>query len=104
MTKYTTDLFSLDVAYNRTRGKDTDTGEYISSINPDTVTSTLNIPIAHSGFSCWVGVGTFADRSTHISSSYSKQPGYGVNDSTSVIKDNSAQRHDHYSGIGQRLR
>ncbi|UHP14589.1 hypothetical protein LQQ61_00370 (plasmid) [Escherichia coli] len=33
MTKYTTDLFSLDVAYNRTRGKDTDTGEYISSIN-----------------------------------------------------------------------
>ena len=79
MTKYTTDLFSLDVAYNRTRGKDTDTGEYISSINPDTVTSTLNIPIAHSGFSVgWVG--TFADRSTHISSSYSKQPGYGVND------------------------
>ncbi len=73
MTKYTTDLFSLDVAYNRTRGKDTDTGEYISSINPDTVTSTLNIPIAHSGFSVgWVG--TFADRSTHISSSYSKQP------------------------------
>ncbi|VED32458.1 hemin TonB-dependent receptor [Escherichia coli] len=77
--EYTTDLFSLDVAYNRTRGKDTDTGEYISSINPDTVTSTLNIPIAHSGFSVgWVG--TFADRSTHISSSYSKQPGYGVND------------------------
>lgn len=33
MTKYTTDLFSLDVAYNRTCGKDTDTGEYISSIN-----------------------------------------------------------------------
>ncbi|MCZ9233805.1 TonB-dependent heme/hemoglobin receptor ChuA/ShuA [Escherichia albertii] len=79
MTKYTADLFSLDVAYNRTRGKDTDTGEYISTINPDTVTSTLNIPIVHSGFSVgWVG--TFADRSTHISSSYSKQPGYGVND------------------------
>lgn len=34
MTKYTADLFSLDVAYNRTRGKDKDTGEYISSINP----------------------------------------------------------------------
>jgi hemoglobin/transferrin/lactoferrin receptor protein len=30
------------MAYNRTRGKDTDTGEYISSINPDTVTSKLN--------------------------------------------------------------
>lgn len=79
MTKYTADLFSLDMAYNRTRGKDKDTGEYISSINPDTVTSKLNIPVAQSGFSVgWVG--TFADRSTHISSEYSKQPGYAVND------------------------
>ena len=79
MTKYTADLFSLDVAYNRTRGKNKDTGEYISSINPDTVTSKLNIPVAQSGFSVgWVG--TFADRSTHISSEYSKQPGYAVND------------------------
>lgn len=79
MTKYTADLFSLDVAYNRTRGKDKDTGEYISSINPDTVTSKLNIPVAQSGFSVgWVG--TFADRSTHISNEYSKQPGYAVND------------------------
>lgn len=79
MTKYTADLFSLDVTYNRTRGKDKDTGEYISSINPDTVTSKLNIPVAQSGFSVgWVG--TFADRSTHISSEYSKQPGYAVND------------------------
>ncbi|KAA1048555.1 TonB-dependent hemoglobin/transferrin/lactoferrin family receptor [Pseudocitrobacter sp. 73] len=79
MTKYSAELFSLDVAYNRTRGKDTDTGEYISSINPDTVTSKLNIPVAHSGFSVgWIG--TFADRSTHVSSSYSKQPGYAVND------------------------
>ncbi len=79
MSKYTTDLFSLDLAYNRTRGKDTDTGEYISSINPDTVTSKLNVPVAHSGFSVgWIG--TFADRSTHISSNYTKQPGYGVND------------------------
>ncbi|EAO9998698.1 TonB-dependent hemoglobin/transferrin/lactoferrin family receptor [Salmonella enterica] len=79
MTKYTTDLFSLDLAYNRTRGKNTDTGEYISSINPDTVTSKLNIPLAHSGFSVgWIG--TFANRSTHVSSQYTKQPGYAVND------------------------
>ncbi|HEY1846103.1 MAG TPA: TonB-dependent hemoglobin/transferrin/lactoferrin family receptor [Buttiauxella sp.] len=77
--KYTSDLFSLDVAYNRTRGKDQDTGEWISSLNPDTVTSILDIPVAQSGFSVgWVG--TFAERSTHISSSYSAQPGYGVND------------------------
>lgn len=79
MAKYSTVLFSLDMAYNRTRGKDTDTGEYISSINPDTVTSKLNVPVAHSGFSVgWIG--TFADRSTHISSTYAKQPGYAVND------------------------
>ncbi|EDV2731254.1 TonB-dependent hemoglobin/transferrin/lactoferrin family receptor [Salmonella enterica subsp. houtenae] len=79
MTKYTADLFSLNLAYNRTRGKNTDTGEYISSINPDTVTSKLNIPLAHSGFSVgWIG--TFANRSTHVSSQYTKQPGYAVND------------------------
>ncbi|ECT9807111.1 TonB-dependent hemoglobin/transferrin/lactoferrin family receptor [Salmonella enterica] len=79
MTKYTADLFSLDLAYNRTRGKNTDTGKYISSINPDTVTSKLNIPLAHSGFSVgWIG--TFANRSTHVSSQYTKQPGYAVND------------------------
>ena len=28
MAKYSADLFNLDLAYNRTRGKDTDTGEY----------------------------------------------------------------------------
>jgi hemoglobin/transferrin/lactoferrin receptor protein len=79
MSKYTTDLFSLDVAYNRTRGKDTDSNEWISSINPDTVVSKLDIPVAHSGFSVgWMG--TFADKSTHVSSAYSQQPGYGVND------------------------
>lgn len=77
--KYTSAWFSLDLAYNRTRGKDTDTGEWISSLNPDTVTSILDVPVAQSGFSVgWVG--TFAESSTHISSSYSAQPGYGVND------------------------
>lgn len=77
--KYTSDLFSLDVAYNRTRGKDQGTGEWISSLNPDTVTSILDVPVAQSGFSVgWMG--TFADRSTHISNQYSTQPGYGVND------------------------
>jgi len=79
MAKYSASLFSLDVAYNRTRGKDTDTGEYISSISPDTVSSKLDIPLAQSGFNVgWIG--TFADRSTHVSSGTSKQPGYAVND------------------------
>ncbi len=79
MAKYSASLFNLDVAYNRTRGKDTDTGEYISSISPDTVSSKLDVPLAQSGFSVgWIG--TFADRSTHVNSSYSHQPGYAVND------------------------
>jgi len=79
MAKYSASLFNLDVAYNRTQGKDTDTGEYISSISPDTVSSKLDVPLAQSGFSVgWIG--TFADRSTHVSSSYSHQPGYAVND------------------------
>ena len=79
MAKYSASLFNLDLAYNRTRGKDSDTGEYISSISPDTVSSKLDVPLAQSGFSVgWIG--TFADRSTHVSSSYSHQPGYAVND------------------------
>ena len=42
-----------------------------ASINPDTVTSKLDIPVAQSGFSVgWIG--TFVERSTHISSSYSE--------------------------------
>jgi hemoglobin/transferrin/lactoferrin receptor protein len=77
MTQYTTDLFSLDVAYNRTRGKDTDTGAWLTSINPDTVTSRLDVPIAQSGFSVgWIG--TFAEDTKSISAT--PQAGYGVND------------------------
>lgn len=79
MAKYSTELFSLDLAYNRTRGKDEQTGQYIASLNPDTVTSNLNVPIAYSGFSVgWMG--TFSARSNHISSQYQEQPGYAVND------------------------
>lgn len=77
--KYNTDVFSWDLAYNRTRGKNSDTGEWISSLNPDTVTSILDVPIAQTAFSVgWVG--TFVERSTHISSTYANQPGYAVND------------------------
>lgn len=72
MATYATSLFNW--TYFNTRGEDTDTGEYISSINPDTVTSKLDIPVAQSGFSVgWIG--TFVERSTHIGSSYSEQPG-----------------------------
>lgn len=76
MSGYHTDLFSVDLAYNRTRGKDKDTGEWIESINPDTVTSKLDVPLATSGFSVgWVG--TFAERNTRVAT---PQAGYAVND------------------------
>ncbi|QHB32493.1 TonB-dependent hemoglobin/transferrin/lactoferrin family receptor [Yersinia canariae] len=47
--------FDWSLAYNRTRGINLDTRQFINSINPDTVTSTLNIPIANSGLSAgWI--------------------------------------------------
>ncbi|WP_114193948.1 TonB-dependent hemoglobin/transferrin/lactoferrin family receptor [Edaphovirga cremea] len=76
---YKTQWFNWDLAYNRTRGKDRDTGDWLSSINPDTVTSMLDVPVVNSGFSVgWVA--TFAERSTRVSSDYSEQAGYAVND------------------------
>lgn len=76
MSSYRTDLFDLEVAYNRTRGKDKDTGEWIQSISPDTVTSKLNVPLAESGFSVgWVG--TFAERNSRTTT---PQAGYGLSD------------------------
>ena len=76
MSSYRTDLFGLEVAYNRTRGKDKDTDEWIDSISPDTVTSKLDVPLAESGFSVgWVG--TFAERNSRTAT---PQAGYGLSD------------------------
>ncbi|CFR24166.1 TonB-dependent hemoglobin/transferrin/lactoferrin family receptor [Yersinia kristensenii] len=75
---YKTALFNWDLAYNRTRGKNQDTNKWLESINPDTVTSTLDVPVANSGFAVgWIA--TFADRSQPLSSG-KRQAGYGVND------------------------
>ncbi|ELI7917660.1 TonB-dependent hemoglobin/transferrin/lactoferrin family receptor [Yersinia enterocolitica] len=52
---YQNNWFDWGLAYNRTRGINLDTRQFISSINPDTVTSRLNIPIANSGLSTgWI--------------------------------------------------
>ncbi|MCS3408893.1 TonB-dependent hemoglobin/transferrin/lactoferrin family receptor [Serratia sp. AKBS12] len=84
---YQTTWFNWDVAYNRTRGKDRShsgelngqSGDWLASINPDTVTSSLDIPIADTGLSTgWVA--TFAERATHVPSGSAQQAGYGVND------------------------
>ncbi|QDW35001.1 TonB-dependent hemoglobin/transferrin/lactoferrin family receptor [Yersinia sp. KBS0713] len=76
---YQTQWVNLGLAYNRTRGKNQNTNEWLDSINPDTVTGTIDVPVASSGFAVgWIG--TFADRSSRVSSTGSPQAGYGVND------------------------
>ncbi|MFM1228736.1 TonB-dependent hemoglobin/transferrin/lactoferrin family receptor [Yersinia enterocolitica] len=80
--------FDWNLAYNRTRGINLDTRQFINSINPDTVTSRLNIPIANSGFSTgWVA--TMAentkfmknnDAKTSKKAPYKPQAGYTVHD------------------------
>ncbi|CNE89829.1 hemin receptor [Yersinia nurmii] len=76
---YQTDWFSWNLAYNRTRGKNMDTGEFLDSSNPDTVTSALDIPIASTGFSAgWVA--TMVERNNIVTRSTKQQAGYGVND------------------------
>ncbi|MGV8925343.1 MAG: TonB-dependent hemoglobin/transferrin/lactoferrin family receptor [Ewingella sp.] len=90
---YKTDRFSWDVAYNRTRGKDEATGDWIASINPDTVVSTLDVPVAQTAFSLgWVG--TFVERSTHVTSDYADQAGYAINDFYVSYKGQ-----DHWKGM-----
>ena len=79
MSKYTSDLFSLGVSYNRTKGKKEGTNDWLATVNPDTVVTTLDIPVSNSGFSVgWVG--TFVDRYRDLAPSTKAQAGYGVND------------------------
>ncbi|UNK26087.1 TonB-dependent hemoglobin/transferrin/lactoferrin family receptor [Serratia plymuthica] len=84
---YQTQWFNWDLAYNRTRGKDKsrngelngNSGEWLSDINPDTVTSSLDIPLGETGLSTgWVA--TFAERATRVETGTAEQGGYGVND------------------------
>lgn len=78
MSKYTTDFFSLNVAYNHTSGKNSETGLWVAT-NPDTVVSTLDVPVAHSGFSVgWVG--TFTDRYKNLAPGTTEKSAYGIND------------------------
>ncbi|MDV2098454.1 TonB-dependent hemoglobin/transferrin/lactoferrin family receptor [Serratia marcescens] len=76
---YKTPWFGWDLAYNRTRGKNEATGDWLSSINPDTVTSSLDVPLGETGLSAgWVA--TFAERATRVGTGTAEQAGYGVND------------------------
>ncbi|HDG0629416.1 TPA: TonB-dependent hemoglobin/transferrin/lactoferrin family receptor [Serratia marcescens] len=76
---YKTPWFGWDLAYNRTRGKNEATGDWLSSINPDTVTSSLDVPLGETGLSAgWVA--TFAERATRVETGTAEQAGYGIND------------------------
>ncbi|MGE4801265.1 TonB-dependent hemoglobin/transferrin/lactoferrin family receptor [Yersinia hibernica] len=80
--------FDWNLAYNRTRGINLATRQFIHSINPDTVTSKLNIPIANSGLSTgWIvtmaGNTKFMNNNDAKLSSgkpYHPQAGYAVHD------------------------
>ncbi|WP_174847605.1 TonB-dependent hemoglobin/transferrin/lactoferrin family receptor [Yersinia artesiana] len=53
--EYQNNWFDWSLVYNRTRGINLDTRKFINSINPDTVTSRLNVPVANSGLSTgWI--------------------------------------------------
>ncbi len=76
---YQTDGFNWNLAYNRTRAKDERSGDWLGTTSPDMVTSQLDIPVSHSGFSIgWVA--TMAERNTRVSSGITPQAGYAVND------------------------
>lgn len=75
---YHTPLFDWDLAYNRTRGKDQASSGWLSNINPDTITSRLDVPLGATGLS--IGqVATFAQRMTSVTTATTEQAGYGVN-------------------------
>ncbi|CQH22866.1 TonB-dependent hemoglobin/transferrin/lactoferrin family receptor [Yersinia enterocolitica] len=85
---YQNNWFDWNLAYNRTRGINLDTRKFINSINPDTVTSRLNVPIANSGLSTgWIV--TMAENTKFMKDNDAKnssrkpnkpQAGYAVHD------------------------
>ncbi|MFC0227095.1 TonB-dependent hemoglobin/transferrin/lactoferrin family receptor [Serratia aquatilis] len=84
---YQNHWFNWDLAYNRTRGKDrsnqgelnSKSGQWLADISPDTVTSTLDIPIHGTGLSAgWVA--TLAERTSRVREGTAEQGGYGVHD------------------------
>ncbi|EMH0430744.1 TPA: TonB-dependent hemoglobin/transferrin/lactoferrin family receptor [Proteus mirabilis] len=82
---YQSKFFSWDLAYNHTKGKDNASNASITSIEPDTLTSRLDIPVPNSDFSVgWVGQFTkktdFTKHDRFNRPTNRQQAGYGVND------------------------
>ncbi|MDX7988185.1 TonB-dependent hemoglobin/transferrin/lactoferrin family receptor [Xenorhabdus sp. 12] len=86
---YDSDWFTWDLAYNRTTGKNEETGQSIAAISPDTLTSTLDIPLPRTGFSIgWIGKfarhtqyqGVYGTNKDEYGRPMHQYAGYGVND------------------------
>ncbi|SQI44425.1 Heme/hemopexin utilization protein C precursor [Leminorella richardii] len=76
MMDYQTNYFDMSVAYNRTSGKNEDTGAWLSTVSPDTVSTKLNVPLGNTNAAVgWIGV--FADR---IKDAPTPQSGYATHD------------------------
>ncbi|WP_340614885.1 TonB-dependent hemoglobin/transferrin/lactoferrin family receptor [Xenorhabdus thailandensis] len=119
---YDSDWFSWDLAYNRTTGKNEETGASIEALTPDTLTSTLNIPLSDTDFSIgWIGKftqhtqtkGVHGTNRSEQGRKISQYAGYGVNDfyvsyhgtgtlkglTTSVVLGNAFDK-AYYSSLG----
>ncbi|MDC9595476.1 TonB-dependent hemoglobin/transferrin/lactoferrin family receptor [Xenorhabdus anantnagensis] len=119
---YDSDWFSWNLAYNRTTGKNEETGASIGAISPDTLTSTLDIPLSATGFSIgWIGKftkhtqfkGVYGTNKDEYGLKIAQYAGYGINDfyvsyhgdetlkglTTSVVLGNAFDK-AHYSSQG----
>ncbi|KMJ43998.1 ligand-gated channel protein [Xenorhabdus khoisanae] len=119
---YDSDWFSWNLAYNRTTGKNEETGASIGTLNPDNLTSTLDIPLSNTGFSIgWIGKfaqhtqfkGVYGTNKDEYGQKISQHAGYGVNDfyvsyhgdgtlkglTTSVVLGNAFDK-AYYSSLG----
>ncbi|MDC9606205.1 TonB-dependent hemoglobin/transferrin/lactoferrin family receptor [Xenorhabdus griffiniae] len=119
---YDSDWFSWNLAYNRTTGKNEKTGASIGALSPDTLTSTLDIPLSDTDFSIgWIGKftqhtqvkGEYGTNRDEFGRKVSQYAGYGVNDfyvsyhgtgtlkglTTSVVLGNAFDK-AYYSSVG----
>ncbi|MFC0179826.1 TonB-dependent hemoglobin/transferrin/lactoferrin family receptor [Thorsellia kenyensis] len=75
---YQTHLFDSQISYSRVKGRDDTTQNWIESLSPDTLSSSIDIPVKDTGFSVsWTG--QFVDKSTRVNDETKPQAGYGLN-------------------------
>ncbi len=74
---YATRWFNWDLSYNRTEGMDDASREWLGTLNPDTVVSTLALPLPGQGLAAgWRS--TFVAPARHVKADAETQPGYAL--------------------------